>query len=1334
MPATSESTGDAAEDNSEDQSVFKAYWTNAADSEISYTNDGYNADDPSTWTDYSCVPSSNSNHKSTLRVYMKLAGDPESATYKAGTVRIAVPAGFYRGVVKDNSLLVACEDGSSTGRAMDQISWQIPKAPETNTLSDFNYVEETREVNGQTVTYYVMQNTKDLVGSTELDVAIDYRYRPTMLDVVSQTQADGSDMGIYKASYPVTCTVNDSQVSSVDLGVSVKTKVNDSTLTLAHASQDGNKGVFFTWQDAWGAKPADADKYFYIVWYATYDRATLSTQPYTYKIDIDSSKTDGGEYLGALRVPSQKNYFDRKPFLLEKLDKTYSGIASGASLLDKTWVGITSTPTQVNDYHSTYIDSGDYPANAPFNCVIYELLFRYPISKVTDAVKNGTDMVNDGIKIGNGLTLTETWQDGHTTTRPIAPSGDTSVKSMPNIPYGTKTLEKRHGSTWIYDNAKAAQAFLAQGQDVTLPDFLIHSYNYDDKVTWDSSAGTYRASQGFDITDGDCYLYSASPDFANKAPGTDSISKNDPMRLTDGEYSLASFYVDDSERDISYAEGLGWQAAGAISSDYSRYKPIEIWIRRAGSSDFIKFGEIVRSGKSSYTFTNSLDGSTTEGIGSNKRVSFPSDAVQVEIKQTDDSYFESDVTFHYSITLHADDAVKARLQKDIDAKHASVAGGFSTGTQYVEGDASWTKTGMGETWNIVSYELTPIGSDVQTYFGATKLKDDYVDSERTLQITCSMYNETNVYTRGQSMYKVEKGMMKNYIVTSGVFYCLLPAGTYVKSDEIAVGPRTSWGWNGGSIDEALVPMSEKNVKMVQNWQGTGRTMLEVSVTIPFEQARYLDYWSGVNLNFLLHDSYTNIVDRGGRVPISFLFVNTSDDNVIFKNGAVIDPSHPDRGFADWPYYKDIVEQGWSTNYEAAKASTSIDFGNVTVLQAGFNDRASTENDPSYQKDGTVYLGDEYTDRLQYTAASETRTDDIVLYDVFSSDQENAVGGLESVDVSSVDSKVTYDASNPKTTDTCKPVVYYTTEVPTDATRALDSGIWRTTAPSDLSTVKAVAIDCRKTDAGNDFVLDRKGMLVAYIHLKATQDKGKAGRTETNEADMVRRTFAGTVPAASDVVDTQTEHRDIKLLAAGVSVLKTADPESGTKEKPAEIGNDAGTKLTYTIKITNKAKDTENNKLPDVRDVHVTDVLPDGLSLDSSSTMTIASDALGIKAGTKIDEQSSVSYQVDGQNLAFDVGKLPSGGVVEITIPVVRKDPVGKTTDYFNTATIDRVGKQENYNEGNEHASSTTYHRTTVTKMPLSGASGFGTLMVVGGTVLVVSAVAWVRHRRRDNHE
>lgn len=1332
VAATSESPNETSANETDGKGTFKAYWTNAADSETSYTNSDYSTTDTTTQKDFNCTPKDNSLHKSTMKVYLKLAGDAKTI-YKAGEVKIELPEGYYRGLNSDDPLLTACSDSEGKASGLSQVDWMIPKAPDTNTVTDFNYVEETKDINGQQVKYYVMQNAKDITGATELDVNVDYRYRPTMLDVKSVTQADGSDCGVYQASYPVTCSVNGSQIAKEDLGVKVTTKVNPAKVTLTHATIDNNKGIYFSWNNSWGEKPTDSNKYFYIVWYATYQRAGASTMPYTYKIDINPQKADGGELIGVKKYTGWtkgEDAYDYPTHVTSGIDAAYSGIANNPTLLSKTWVGISSSPTTTGNYNENYLDGLSIGVGGTFNTQVYALLFRYPISKVTDAIDSGIDMENKGIDVSNGITVTDTWQDGHTVTTDVDPTGDTSVKTLP-AGGGSKTMEKTRESVQERSYAvSAAQSFLAQGLEVTLPDYKLHSYNYDEKATWNASDSTYKASNGFDLTDGSYYAYStiaSSPQYYGKKPGIDTISNLNPQKLADEDYSLSSFYISDDEYDGTYADKLGWQRETSASTSYEKYQPIEVWVRKAGSSEFVKFGQVLRSGDSSYTFTNSNDGTTITKVSSSNRVAFPDNTVQVEIKQTNSSFYASDVTLNYSVTVHPGETLRARLQKDIDAGLDSVIGGFASGSQYVEGsiERSVADT-VGDYWHLVSYQLYPISDNAGLrIWETTPIKDDAAKGERTTAVSMDAYIETNVHNNiGQVQQYANIKYMRKYVPTEGVFYVLLPAGTYVNNDEILVGqPGGQWKqWHG--VNVLVNEVSDREVKQVSNWEGTGRTMLMVRVHIPDETVNSMGsvgYWNGLRLVYMLHDTYTNIDDRGGRAVGSAAFIDTSVTDIFNSNAK--DSTYTGRGFADWDYYKDVVEKAWSENQRAATMTTVTDFGNVTALQAGFDDQVETENEPYFEQSGTAYIGDEYIDRLHYKADSNTRTDNIVIYDTFSPDQKNAVGSFESVDISSIDSKVTYDADNSKTTDTCKPVVYYTTQTPTDQTRSLDSGIWTTTAPDDLSTVKAIAIDCRKTDAGKDFVLNQKGTLVAYVHMKATSDSSCAVRTETNAASISKRMFVGTTAGTSTAITTEPANRNVTLLAANVDIKKTCDPASDTKDHPTEIGNDANKQLTYTLTITNKATDSS---LPNVRDVHVTDQLPDGLSLDDPSVMTVESKSLGINAGTKIGDQSSVSYQVDGNKLEFDVSKLPSNGTVAITIPVVRKDPVTKTTDYTNTATIDKVGKQEKYGK-----SSTTYHRTSVTVMPLSGEAGFGGLIAAGGAVLLLSALAWIRRRRHN---
>lgn len=1316
-----------ASDNKDGQSTFTAHWTNAPGKEISYTNaDSSNED---TWKNQVIDCSGGSEHKSTLRIHMNLAGDAKTTTYKAGSVKIYVPAGFYRGYDAKNPLRTT-QNGS-------QIQWNIPKAPNFTDATDFNYVEETREVDGQLVTYYVMQNDRDLVGATQLDFDVSYRFVPYALDLTrSETEQDGSNRGVFQNSIPVSFEVAGSQVDAIQLGVLVKTHVVTSTTELTHATRDANDGVFISWDDAWGTKPTNADKYFYVIWYAMYNRGSGSSQPYTYTINLDQNQADGGRLIGIKKCTGEYDAGRHEDYngywnVYNRIDSTYRGISSNASYFGKTWQGI--------DY-KTFEYTGSYTNNADGGSQAYSFLMRYPRSKISETYEKwlkedgkqyaDKKMAEDGVPVTCGLKVQETWKDGHVESYTVSPKvdgGNAAVKSLPKVDTGKRAISKEYlAGDWRswgntnYQN-EGAQSLIASGNDVTLPDYKLYVYNVDDQPSWDSSTGMYHATTGFDIKDGSYYLYSSVPgsqgvnNVYGKKSGIDSISDRDPIKLPDGSYNYVSFYLEDDEFDVSYLEHVGWQKGNAASQDFSSYAPIEVWCRTKGKTSFEKYGEIRRTSVSSYDF-KSEDGKTViEGVNDNKRVNFPKDTVQVEIKQKDSNHFATSLSFHYSIRVHATDTVRARLRKDIDENQNSLFGGFASGELTVErkflGNSGET---IGTYWHAVSQALTPFHPINECKMGYRDLRDDGDHSVKSVLVNENFGNMCDA----PHEYANEK-YLHDFMLTSGTIYDLLPPGTYVNPDEVGVSVGNMHDWMG------QVGLSERHVDLIDNWEGTGRTMMKVSVQIPKEE-KYRTWpdsngfvygkMYGISLKYRLYDSYVNITDRGGLVRGTAMFVNTSDDNVVFNSNAK-DSSFTGKGFNDWGAFKGIAEEAWKKNYECSIVTATTDFGTVPYRQSGFENSVTIDNGRTYSDSAQVYPGDSYALRLHYTSKGNTRSDSIVLYDTIRPG-DNALGRLQSIDVSSIADKVTYDANNPNTTDTCNPVVYYSTDVPSKDQMDLDNNkaIWKVwTSETDPSQVKAIAIDCRKTKSGANFVLDSYGTLVANIHMKATKNADSAESKDLCAGRIDSRIFSGSEAGESGSRDQMDANCTVRLLKVNLSINKSSNPKSGTEDRPTEIGNKPDTAIAYTITVKNE---DENSSDRAAHDVALYDVLPNGFELDSSKAITVN--------GRSIDSQSVVSHTVEGRTLKFVISSLASRGSVAITIPTIRKKPVEKTTTYVNKATIDRVGQADC-----TLTSNSTYHKTSVTTMPLAGAGGFAGLVVAGCVVLGASAVAWVRRRRRE---
>lgn len=1274
---------------------FKTYWRNETSKQLSYTNADFDKDEIETQQDLQYRPQSNNLINTTVQLSLSLKGD-EKTHYPAGSIKIEVPESYYEGWDATDIHRVAVNDDL---KRLDPLYWMIPKAPDTNTLSDFNYTVIKKTVHGQTETYYQLTNHKTLTGGTEFLTELAYRLRPTMLKVTDETKADGEHVGHYAKELPIYLNIDENldgtgdYSESHELSVDVETKVNPTKITMAPSTVDVNQGIFFSWDDAWGKKPADADNYFYIVWYAELQRATGSTQPFDYVLSIDKSKTEGGQLIGVKKYTANKpEAYEQKTYILSQMDKTYSGIYGDTSAIDKTWPGITENPAKNQYYNVDYCTSRTENPVSYWHFQGYCLLYRYPMSKVEDAKKNDIDVENDGFKIKNGITITEHWSDGYTRTIEQY-DGQANVKKIPSLGGGNGADKKRVDVGYGTVLLNGLQSIITQGNDAPLIrensnwSFALESDSAATSYTWNPSDKTYTTNgSSAEITDRPLMMFTDVKNSvygygATKTPSFD-LKDAKPMTLSDEDYRYTNFYIESAaEYDITYSDALGYQVDPRSNKKYSQYKPYIIETRKAGEDDFKPFGEVTINEKGQFYFYN-YETKTSQYIASNKRVNFPENTVQIRAKH-DSDFYEAKFRLVYSMELKATTSVVNRIKEDMESGERTYIGSFA--------DMKWSSGGnlvreypMGQYWYRVAYIMSPLKSDVVFNKQSFDLKNDPVNAEETKTVSIDFYNScTSTPKFATTTY------MKSYMVTSGIFYDLLPAGTYVKRDEIGLATRlpSPYIYN----DQKITPDS---VKMEENWEGSGQTMLIVAFTVPDDPVHmcWHGYWFGARLNYTLHNPYTNITDRGTNPVNTVAFVNTSDENVIFNTN--VNKNNIDKTtFEKKEYYKDLINKSNDNGWEVALTQANITYNPVTVLEAAFTNRVSSDTNSLFEKDNTAYLGDNYTYRLQYTSASNTRTDNMVIYDVLDQDTDKT-GDFSWVDISSIYAKQTYDPNNANTADTCKPVVYYATVTPTDDQKDVDTykgTIWTTVKPKNASTIRAIAIDCRKTDKGANFVLNQSGTLAAYVHCKATDVKNFAERKNKNQAVLSARLFSGKTAGESASSRNIEAQATLHLIKPELTIKKSSDPVSGTADRPTEIGNTPNKSLTYTLEIVNETKKT----YPGVLNVKIRDVLPEGLSLDSSRATTVSSKVLSLN-NTNIGG-SNIEMGKAGQELTFHLPQFAKG-TVAITIPVIRKDTVTTITRYENTAEIVQAGNVI-YDDRDQidHKiirSNTTYHIST----------------------------------------
>jgi len=452
--------------------------------------------------------------------------------------------------------------------------------------------------------------------------------------------------------------------------------------------------------------------------------------------------------------------------------------------------------------------------------------------------------------------------------------------------------------------------------------------------------------------------------------------------------------------------------------------------------------------------------------------------------------------------------------------------------------------------------------------------------------------------------------------TEGVFFDLLPAGTFVSNENFYVRP-----YNGtGSV---LAPIASEYVRTdkIPNWQGSGRTMLKVHVKLPDGQTNIRDYSttypmvkvSGFALQYTLINPYDNILDNGSEIQSLVAYRSKSADGLSQGSTAT--------GFSE---YFEALENATRDdgNNDTVYASVTSSFNPLLATSTGLTKRVKNDEELNYMSSTEVRAGEEYTYQLRYaTGSGGVSFQDIMIYDVLE-DGASWKGTLERIDVSHAVGRGV------------EPVVYYSTQNNLDPhnnnahANLTDTSIWSNTQPANLGAVTALAFDLSKKPDGSPYImLDSQSVYVLVtMSAPAMADEGALARN--------RASFRATNPIgfAAD----QSEYIQVSVNNPKVSITKNSDPASGKVEN--------GDAVSYTITIT-------NNDTIVFRDLEITDILSDYLDIESSvfSYYTDAAQPAPITAG------SPLSVIRDGQKLVFSIDSLAPGQSLSVVIPTTLKN-------------------------------------------------------------------------------
>lgn len=590
--------------------------------------------------------SSNATNGTTMGIELILQGD-KNTKYREGTVHLYVPARIFKGWTdghSDNPSAPDYWENNKINVSPNRENWVykerpgiihgIAKAPNTNSQSRFNYEIVKKEVNGKAEPYLHLKNYAELMGGVSLKVDFAYNMTPSMLQVEDRL-VDGKPKGVYNYQFPITLEIGDGgsaeEKARQELSVHVETEVKETKVSLKPGTADVNGGMFYNWDPAWGdlshwnpdwgAKPSgDPKDYFYAVWYVRVDRARGSSQPFTYKFEIDPSKTDGGELVGAKHIPMdyRKDYYiyneDGGTNIETFAQGGYSNIAKYMTSdpdptkadrylvnpLREEQIGISKDPSlyRLPD-NEPYLSEQNYSFTGKYNSRLYALLFRYPYQRMKDERDhNPTKFDKDGFNLTNGLKFTEKWADGHERTFDVAPDSDLTVFPLPGgggkfylNKYG---VDRRRnyldifGLQTIYKDGTAAPLrysnrvksftvsadYTAKNENVKMD--AVGTYN----TVNDNPDPAMKNGSGVTITDGQYYLLSSKiryPSPLNEKrvegdttkedlyglphdSGTNDVYRGTPYKLKKEDYFYSSIYLDSmTVYDVEKVDAAGSQ-------------------------------------------------------------------------------------------------------------------------------------------------------------------------------------------------------------------------------------------------------------------------------------------------------------------------------------------------------------------------------------------------------------------------------------------------------------------------------------------------------------------------------------------------------------------------------------------------------------------------------------------------------------------------------------------------------------------------------------------------------------------------------------------------------
>ena len=1076
--------------------------------------------------DYVWTPKNNAkDHRFKYRVNYAYS---VAGSIPAETIKITVP----RSILTDRTDAVG-----------DSYEMSYPSREEIAEMTDSELAEQDGFAYYDDGTQLVIYNFRELNGAIKGSFEIAYVTTKKTEAYYDYGHKDG-------ASKVFTATTT---VPGLDSQTSTAPCVNiNTTATITSTTKKMPKKLYKKWQSSWGteAKPDNDTDYYYLMWEIESYITDNDTQYYTFTLTDKPTSTNGAVTAIAYRFSGQStftknNYISgisgdkrRYDYVITALKK--SDFASLTSWTVTNNVAASVTPEDKVDAVTTASSTKKYSWTQPvyvhptghfyvwkFGNENWDNLFgsenndewpyaSYSLDELQDQTIDSLDDIKYAIW-GYGYPFPWTVKDG--TTGSWSTYVDDLNASKVSDPYA---LGYKNVTYTLTDDTFYPQDAEGKGTSKTTGTTQTNTTLSEEKYNeTDASDLQKLASEDYDIS----YL---------------SLSANyiDVYRNSDGVIASEDDVINGKATNVGFDEDE--QKFNTYWRSYSDDDVLTIYTK-SGDNDYVKAGTVnlktkeVTKTEGSLIDSASSDNSKWEHYG-NTRITFKAGVDGVKIQDTN-NYYYSEYKIYTYISIKGTDPVLGWVRSGTYGSANMTTHAGTTEDPYEDQVILKNVVNMTVDDYAATYDDAGNLTAGSQIFDLTKVAGDrFRKTQRSSQITKEItsahsYPRNKTYKISWTVTAYESFLTgstdeSQYLQqSSGTFYDLLPAGSTLDADSVVVWRPTSAtaypAQNSSYKNDAKtqIDSSRYEVSTIENYKGSGRTMLIVKIDQPslyyYVQYRTVHSWDSIAdfgkeaVNPVAYETgndtiYGGYPDNGG--------VGTdSDGNVTHKL------SHDAAKNNNEYYYTDLDPDTDDNKFIYAEQTHDIEA--VLATSSGLNKRIKAADDSTWVYDTTTTTNGTYQYRLRTANSFLNSSKNMIFYD--SLENSSLVDGadaptsdwhgtLTSIDLSQLKQAENVDSDGNGTGVYMNPVAYVSTvsDLDLDGASTTTSGtnldltnseIWTkydayyTAHNGDLSAVKAVAIDMRKDTSGNDFILPKGGSLSAVLYMQAPPSaKAKTG--------------------------------------------------------------------------------------------------------------------------------------------------------------------------------------------------------------------------------------------------